>query len=66
MLNPIKLDMRCPMCGQTHSVVVEEGDFLEWQNGELIQRAMPDLSIVEREQLISHICPKCQAIIFEE
>jgi len=32
--------------------------------GELAQNAFPYLSATEREQLISHICPKCQDSIF--
>ena len=31
----------------------------DWQAGELIQNAMPNLDADSREQLISGTCPKC-------
>ena len=62
----IEVGIVCPCCGKEHFVVVDEEEFMAWENGELIQNAMPSLSATEREQLISHICPKCQASIFGE
>ena len=62
----IDVEMTCPFCGARHSVEVNLTGFEAWQNGELIQRALPELSATEREQLISHICPKCQAEVFGE
>lgn len=59
-----KIDIRCPFCGATHSVLVDDASFLRWQAGALIQDAMPDLSPTEREQLISGLCPDCQADVF--
>ena len=56
----------CPFCGKEHSVEVSESAFYEWQDGALIQNVMPTLSATEREQLISHICPACQANLFGE
>lgn len=61
----INVEMKCPFCGSDHAVEVNLAQFEAWENGELIQNAMPDLSAIEREQLISHICPKCQADFFE-
>ena len=58
------IEITCPFCGANHEVGV---DFLEYANrlgGELIQNAMPSLTPTEREQLISHICPKCQEEVF--
>lgn len=55
---------RCPMCGKSHSVEVNLTAYEKWQNGELIQKAMPELSPIEREQLISGFCPDCQKVIF--
>ena len=60
------VEMTCPFCGTEHSVEVNLVGFEAWQNGELIQRALPNLSATEREQLISHICPKCQTEVFGE
>jgi hypothetical protein len=54
----------CPFCGNEHGVEVNLAQFEKWQNGELIQNAMPTLSAAEREQLISGVCPNCQAKFF--
>ena len=62
----IDVEMTCPFCGAEHSVEVNLAGFKAWQNGELIQRALPELSATEREQLISQMCPKCQASFFCE
>ena len=60
----MEIGIVCPFCGKEHFVVVDEEEFMAWESGELIQKAMPTLSATEREQLISHICPKCQEKIF--
>lgn len=60
----IDVEMTCPFCGESHAVEVDFDGFEAWQNGELIQRALPELSPTEREQLISCLCPKCQAQVF--
>lgn len=62
----IMVSIICPFCGKDHEVEVSEKAFYEWQNGALIQNAMPTLSATEREQLISHICPACQDSLFGE
>jgi hypothetical protein len=54
----------CPFCGADHEVEVNLEKYINWMGGELIQHAMPDLTPTEREQLISHICPKCQESLF--
>ena len=56
--------LTCPFCGADHEVEVNLVAYYKGMGGELIQRAMPDLTPTEREQLISHICPKCQDSIF--
>ena len=61
----IDVVMTCLICGKSHPVEVNLEKFEAWQNGELIQNAMPDLTPTEREQLISGVCPKCQADFFE-
>lgn len=62
----INVEIICPFCGAEHSVEVDLAQFEAWQNGELIQNVMPDLTPTEREQLISGLCPKCQAKVFGE
>lgn len=54
------IDVDCPKCGKTHSVRVSEGDFYDWQNGNMALLAFPYLSVTERKQLTSRMCPKCQ------
>ena len=58
------VDLTCPFCNSDHAVEVSLAGYIEWERGELIQKAMPDLTSTEREQLISGICPKCQAEFF--
>lgn len=60
----IDIEIICPFCGAEHSVEVNLAEFEAWQNGEVIQRAMPNLSATEREQLVSQLCPKCQEEVF--
>lgn len=60
----MEIEIQCPFCGDIHTVTVDFEGYLAWQGGELIQRAMPELSATEREALISGICPKCQSEIF--
>lgn len=60
----LTIELTCPFCGADHSVEMDYRDFVAWEQGELIQNVAPYLSATEREQLISHICPKCQDGIF--
>jgi hypothetical protein len=60
------VELQCQICGRSHSVTVNADAYMDWLNGDFIQRAMPELSATEREQLISSICPKCQERIFGE
>ena len=62
----INVEIICPFCGAEHNVEVDSAQFEAWKNGELIQNVMPDLTPTEREQLISGLCPKCQAKVFGE
>lgn len=55
---------RCPFCGRANEVAVNEADYLDWQDGALVQNAFPYLSADEREMLISGICPTCWASTF--
>ena len=65
-IDSVIITIGCPICSKEHEVEVSEKAFYEWQNGALIQNAMPTLSATEREQLVSHMCPACQASIFGE
>lgn len=60
----IEVAKTCPFCNAMSIVEVEENAYTKWQNGELIQRAMPNKSSAERETLITGLCLKCQAKFF--
>ena len=60
------VEIVCPFCGHKHYVFCSEIGYENWLNGELIQRALPELTPTEREQLISQICPSCQEEVFGE
>ena len=49
----------CPFCGVKNIIKVNQKDYLDWQNGKMVQDAFPYLSADEREMLISGICPTC-------
>ena len=59
-----KISKGCPFCGNTTVVTVDSKAYQRWQNGALIQVAMPSLSATDREVLISGMCPTCQTKVF--
>lgn len=60
----VTVSCSCPFCGKETALLVPARGYLRWQDGELIQNALPDLSASERETLISGLCESCQADIF--
>lgn len=60
----ITLEIVCPFCGEVHFVDVLESELEAYENGELAQIAFPNLSAIEREQIISGMCPRCQGSVF--
>ena len=62
--NIVVIEKRCPFCGQRYTVSVPTDGFVKWQEGELIQIAMPDVPASSREFLISGICRDCQDKVF--
>ena len=56
----MKITRRCPFTGEHHTwdIAVTEQQLLAWQNGKLIQDAMPDLTADEREFIMSGIVPE--------
>ena len=63
----ISINRDCPMCGTKHSVSAPSEAYYRWMNEDLyVQDAFPGLSATEREQLLSGLCPRCQAIVFDE
>lgn len=56
----MKVDVRCRMCGTYHTLTVNTEMFMRWSNREiLVQNAFPELSLDQRELLISQICGSC-------
>ena len=49
----------CPFCGHVSTVMADAIDVAHWQNGALVQDAMPYLSADEREILMTGICVDC-------
>ena len=60
----MNLTIFCPFCNTEHYVMVFKSDWIRYGDGQPAQRAFPYLNSTEREQIISHICPQCQAEIF--
>jgi len=59
MKNTILVDVKCPFCGTSKAIEVPQSNYNDWRNGKLAQHAFPTLSLDDREQLISGVCPKC-------
>ena len=58
------MEIACWKCDVVTDVPVLDSELKEWQDGELIQIAMPDLNTDDRELLISKTCPKCWNELF--
>ena len=56
--------IKCWKCLETHTIEVSAEGYAEWQGGELIQDALPELSAGERELLISGTCDPCWDELF--
>ena len=48
---------QCAVTNEEYRVKVDRDAIARWMNGELIQKAMPDLSLEQREFLISGLTP---------
>jgi len=49
----------CEHCNKTYVLNINETGWKEWESGEFIQDALPDLEAGERELLISGTCHEC-------
>jgi hypothetical protein len=54
----------CPSCKKKSDIEVSQQGYFKWQDGELIQNAMPELNDDQREQLLTGICPPCWERLF--
>lgn len=55
----------CTDCKKVITLKFTLAQFLEWQEGVVIQQCMPHLSANEREIIISGICGSCYDAMFE-
>lgn len=55
---------KCFGCGKYGTIQVSAKGFSDWQNGTLIQSALPELPKELREQLISGTHPSCWIAMF--
>lgn len=65
-MGKINVETICPFCGKLHGISVNEDGYLAWREGELIQTALPELSVNEREVLVSGMCLECQTKFFDD
>lgn len=49
----------CIGCGKDGKIRVMKRDFERWQDGELIQKAFPEMPVGDREQLMSGMHSAC-------
>lgn len=65
----MKITRVSPVSGKTHimDINVTEKALLSWQNGQLIQEAMPNLTPAEREFILTGITEKeWNSLFFQE
>jgi len=65
MSEKIEFVVRCQMCDCYKSVSCTLDQYDRWQSGEYIQNAIPQLSVDERELLMSKICGDCFDKMYE-
>lgn len=58
--------IKCTVCRQWKTVEVDEKEFADWNNGTVIQKAMPNMSADDRELLMSQTCSKCFNAMFPD
>jgi hypothetical protein len=62
----IEITANCTFCYKSVTVRAPRQGYANWQDGALIQDAMPTLTPGEREFLISRICEPCFDATFKE
>ena len=58
------LGTSCPICGKHQVITVDADGYTAWNEGALIQDALPELTASEREALITGICDDCWNLSF--
>jgi hypothetical protein len=49
----------CMLCGEESRVTVPAQGLWDWEHGEFVQRAFPDLNSDEREKILTGTHPEC-------
>ena len=62
----IRLDIKCKICKQWKSIMVDPIGYQQWKGGMLIQKALPDVDVNDRELMISGICGTCYDDLFAD
>jgi hypothetical protein len=57
--------MKCAFCGKEFNVEVPTEGYKKWQAGEKIQKAMPNVSVDDREMLITQVCEPCSTATYD-
>jgi hypothetical protein len=55
----MQLEVQCQTCKTITKLEVKPEAYAKWRSGALIQKVLPDLTIEERELLISQTCGPC-------
>lgn len=58
------VEIKCRLCSATFHFRADAKDINAWKSGELIQNALPYLSLVQRELLKTSTCGTCWDEIF--
>lgn len=59
-MRSVTVNKTCILCHENAmSFILDANKYERWQSGELIQNVFPELSVNEREMLISSICGSC-------
>jgi len=62
----MELSITCSMCHFRHVLTVAQSDYNKWQAGALVQDAFSNLTVGERELLVSKTCEPCFDDMFSE
>jgi hypothetical protein len=62
----VVIDAVCDVCKTRKQLFVPEKEWLVYNGGELIQRAIPSLGAADRELLISGTCDVCFSNLFSD
>ena len=66
MSEMVQRTVKCRICHNDKSFDVPIEGYLKWRSGELIQNALPSLSMAERELFISRTCGECWDSMFPD